>query len=278
MTEVTTTGLLEETYDHLKRRGTTEATIERVVAGEHLLMAEFSSADGETLAGVVHSPSDSYPDVDGLSIQAVIERALEDKADPEDRALGIAGLNALSAPFLDWQEGDPMDALDPAVETIGMVGMFSPAFGKFDGLDIRVVERFPADVSPPADLPPGVSVSVHGPEAAADAFADVAVVYVTGSTMIYGGIETYLAATPPDATFVLIGSTASFLPDAVFEAGVDVLAGAEVVDPALVGDRIAGETTVPELHGTGLKKGVLINEDARPLNGMSPAFGAVRTE
>lgn len=272
------TALLGDTLRALEERDAPEATVTRVVAGDSLLIAEFETTAGDRLAGVVHSPTDGYREVTGESARTLIERVLTDDPGVDDRALAVAALNALSAPFLDWGSGDPMEALDPSVSRIGMVGMFTPAFHKFDAVDIRVIERFPEDISPPTDLPESVSVSVFGPDEAEMAFEDTAVIFVTGSTLIYGGLERYLEAAPSNATVVLIGSSASFVPEAIFDAGVAVQAGAAVTDIDLVADRIAGRTTVPKLHGTGLEKGVLVNEASRPLSGFAPAFGSEERE
>lgn len=268
------TPLLRDTLEVLDARDAPRATVERAVAGSSLLLVEFLTTDGSRLAGVVHSPGDSYPTVTGRSARDLVDMALEPDALLETRALGVAALNALSVGFLDWDTGDPMESLDRSVTRVGMVGMFAPAFGKFDDLDIRVVERFPEDVTVPSDLPESVSVSLFGPGEAAAAFEDTSVVFITGSTLIYGGLETYLDVAPDHASVVLIGSSASMVPDVLFRAGVDILAGAAVTDIDLVADRIAGRTSVPELHGTGLAKGVIVDPAARPLDGFVSGFGS----
>ncbi|MXR22367.1 Rossmann-like domain-containing protein [Halobacterium bonnevillei] len=72
--------------------------------------------------------------------------------------------------------------------------------------------------------------------------------------MIYGGIERYLAAAPDAATVVCIGATASLLPDPLFDAGVDVVAGADVTDPAETRVAVADGACGTDLHDRGVRK------------------------
>ncbi|WP_435182703.1 Rossmann-like domain-containing protein [Halobellus sp. EA9] len=170
---------------------------------------------------------------------------------PPQRALGIATASALSAPLVDWQTGDPMALLDADVERIATVGLFGPAFRKFDGVEVRVIEREPIDDVPDPD---GVAVRTHTPAGADAALSDAAVVFVTGSALIYGGIDRYLAAAPAEATVIVIGATASFLPGPLFEAGVDVVAGASVTDRSRAREAVAAGACGTDLHDAGVEK------------------------
>lgn len=268
MSELTTTAILRDTFSSLQERGVPNPTVERIVTGDHVVLVSYTGPDGEELPGVVHAPGPPYPEIEGWTAAEVVNRAVEGDPTVQERALAVATLNALSVGHVDWASGDPMEALGPAVETVGMVGLFTPALGKFESVDIRVVERFPEDVSPPADLPPGVSVDLFGPEEATTAFDDVSVIFITGSTLVYGGLGGYLRAAPDSATVVLIGSSSSFVPTVLFEAGVDVVAGAVVADIDAVIDAIRAGATVPELHRSGLEKGLVRNEDGADFQGL----------
>jgi len=167
------------------------------------------------------------------------------------RAVGVATLNALSAPRVAWQTGDPMARLDPGVDVVVTVGLFRPAFRKFAGVEVRVVEREPVgDVT----APEGVRVCAFAPEETATAMDGADVVFVTGSTLVYGGIERYLAAAPESATVVCIGATASMLPEPFFDAGVDVLAGAAVDDVDAARAAVASGACGTDLHDSGVRK------------------------
>jgi len=242
------------------------ATDPQVTVGPRQVLVEVSApADGSAveagadpgeparLAGVAHRPPgtrEAWPAT--VAELASLSTAGEG---PLDRAVGIAALNALSAPRIDWRAGDPMAELGAGVETIATVGLFRPAFRKFGGRAVRVVER-----EPPApetiDAPADVAVSTYAPDECDGAFDGADVCFVTGSTLAYGGLDRYLAALSAAGvpSVVLIGATASFLPDPAFEAGVDVLAGARVTDPEGVRAGIRAGECGTDLHDRGLEK------------------------
>ncbi|MXV64164.1 hypothetical protein GS429_19260 [Natronorubrum sp. JWXQ-INN-674] len=179
-----------------------------------------------------------------------------------ETALGVATVNALSAPFIDWSEGDPMALVEPSVDTIATVGVFRPAFRKFSDVDVRVIER--RDVGA-VSAPDGVRVTTFRPSEATAAMADADVVFITGSTFVYGGLERYLEAAPATATVVLIGATASVLPEPTFDAGVDVLAGAAVTDPEGVREAVRAGACGTDLHDAGVRKVYTMVDEAAGL-------------
>ncbi|MFB6131137.1 MAG: Rossmann-like domain-containing protein [Salinigranum sp.] len=216
----------------------------------------------------VDPPSGAEPDASRRtwprSAAALSSLAVDAPAsDPLARAVGIATLNALSAPDVHWRPGDPMAALSPDVGVVATVGLFRPAFRKFGDVEVRVVERDPDRVD---DLPSGASASVYAPEECGSAFDGADVCFVTGSTLIYGGVDRYLAAlTAVEVPLVvLIGSTASFLPEPAFDAGVDVLAGARVTDPDRVREHATAGDCDTDLHDNGLEKGFVSAREELP--------------
>ncbi|ELY43875.1 Rossmann-like domain-containing protein [Natronorubrum sulfidifaciens] len=267
--------ILPTVVDRLRERGATdEATVAQITIGRSTLMVELAGVDGRAddgerekrrTAGLAHRPLGDEPSTADLDLETLLEWATQPPADSmPDRdagsmsdattlevALGVAAVNALSVPFLEWQTGDPMALLDSDVDTIATVGLFRPAFRKFSGVDVRVVERKPVgDVS----TPDGVTVTTYRPADAAAAMAGAEVVFITGSTFVYGGLEQYLEAAPETATVVVIGATASMLPEPAFTAGVTVVAGASVTDPSRVREAIRADACGTELHEAGVEK------------------------
>lgn len=236
-------------------------TIADVATGREMLYVEVERPDGTREAGMVHGPDVELPDVTGQDALAVVERAARPSADLGLRAVGIGALNALSRPFVDWRTGDPMSPDPDAVDVIAMVGLFGPVLEGYDDLEVRVLERDPDSVSLPDGLPPGVDATLHPPEAAPDVVPGADVLYVTGSTLLYGGIERYLDAASPDTVVVLVGATASFYPEPAFGAGVSAVAGAVVTDRTRVREVVAGPNCQDELHGNGLEKVYVAPED-----------------
>ncbi|MFD1599525.1 Rossmann-like domain-containing protein [Halobellus rarus] len=255
--------LLDAVRDRLRPRVTEATSVKRVTVGDAAVLVELT--DGEsTAAGLAHRPPGDPPETTGWTVESLLAGVSEDVADgtsasvTEDgskdrtaRALGIATMNALSAPIVDWRAGDPMALLSDDVERIVTVGLFAPAFRKFDDVTVNVIEREEIESVPDPD---GVRVEVFTPDETDAAMAGAEVVFVTGSAFVYGGVEAYLDAAPTSATVVVIGATASFLPDPLFEAGADVVAGATVTDAAGVRAALRRGACGTDLHDAGLRK------------------------
>ncbi|WP_255194424.1 Rossmann-like domain-containing protein [Natronobeatus ordinarius] len=271
-----TDSILRAVVDRLRANGATAATVERVTVGDGVVMVELL-ADGTAgddpprrLAGLAHRPPGPVPSATDRDVETLLEWATgavgpsPDGREDRDHgaiAVGVAALNALSAPFVDWQRGDPMALLESDVETITTVGLFRPAFRKFDDVEVRVIERDPVD---PASVsaPDGVAVSTFEPGEAEVAMDGASVVFVTGSAFVYGGVERYLEAAPASATVVLVGATASVLPGPAFDVGVDIVAGAAVVEPDRVREAIRQGACGTDLHDAGVAKVYAV--DGRP--------------
>lgn len=270
-TDTTGTGreVLRRALAAVRERTDRETTIRAVTAGPRQLLVD-ADVGGERTAGVAHRPEGQVPAVEpGADAVDVAGWAVDAGAESTVRAVGMATLNALSAPLIDWQVGDPMAALSADVSTIATVGLFRPAFRKFDAVDVRVIER---DFVGEVEAPPGVIVSTFAPEQAAEAIDGVNVLFVTGSSLVYGGLGRYLDAARDVPTVVLIGATASFFPAPAFAAGVTMLAGARVTDIAAVRAGIEAGDCGTDLHDLGLEK-VYVTAGDRPagldMNGLA---------
>lgn len=246
-----TARILEQVAAGLRDRAS-EATDARVTVGARVLLVEVVHPDHGRLAGLAHTPEGTLRPLDGASPTTLVERATAADASIE-RAAGVAALNALSVPDVDWRTGDPMAALSPDVDAVATVGLFRPAFRKFDDVEVRVVER-----DPPADVrsPPEVRVATYPPAECAAAFDGADVCFVTGSALVYGGVDRYLSALSAAgvAPVVLVGATASHRPEPAFDAGVDVVAGARVTDVDRVRERALAGDCGTDLHDAGVEK------------------------
>ena len=257
MTEARDRDLTEQILVRL-RDPASAATDPRVIVGERVVLVELVHPDHGTLAGVAHRPSGRPPASWPTTVSDLAELATDGALGSDAnlrRAVGLATLNALSVPFVDWQSGDPMAALDDSVDAIATVGLFRPAFRKFSDVTVNVVERDPPALAS-VSSPDGVTVETFSPDECAAAFAGTDVCFVTGSTLVYGGVERYLSALD-DADVplvVLVGATASFVPEPAFDAGVDLVAGARVVDHEDVRASVKAGDCGTDLHDHGLKK------------------------
>jgi hypothetical protein len=248
--------VVREVRDALTDRAVA-ATAPAVTVGDRTLLVSCRHPDHGVLAGVAHRPAG---DGEGArttdpTVTELARLATDAPLGTVDRAVGLATLNALSTPDVPWLAGDPMAALDASVETVATVGLFRPAFEKFDGVSVRVVERDVGSIDS-ASLPDEVPTTLFSPDEADAAFDGADVCFVTGSTLVYGGIEAYLTAAAGARVplVVVVGATASLLPGPLFDRGTDVVAGARVRDPEGVRARIAAGDCGTALHDVGLQK------------------------
>ncbi|MGA9401917.1 Rossmann-like domain-containing protein, partial [Haladaptatus sp.] len=88
------------------------------------------------------------------------------------------------------------------------------------------------------------------------AFSGADVCFITGSTLVYGGLDRYLSAlkSADVPLVVLVGATASFVPGPAFDAGIDLVAGARVRNPTSVRASVRAGDCGTDLHDSGLEK------------------------
>ncbi|MEF8781996.1 MAG: DUF364 domain-containing protein [Haloarculaceae archaeon] len=238
----------------------------QVTVGEGVVLVEVIHPAHGRLAGLAHRPEGALTDV-GVGVETASVPALVALATGGEtnlgRAVGVAALNALSAPDVDWRVGDPMAALSSDVETVATVGFFGPALRKFDAVAVRVVERDPPER---VDAPDSVAVELFAPENCETAFAGADLCFITGSALVYGGVDRYLSVLSDldVAPVVLVGATASLLPGPAFDAGVDVVAGARVTDPGGIREQVAGNDCATDLHEAGVEKVYVARDDRLP--------------
>jgi uncharacterized protein (DUF4213/DUF364 family) len=158
-------------------------------------------------------------------------------APPLKKAVGIAILNALSQscrkqiPGRGYTSESGTDVLDtlplPGAGYAVVVGALVPVIRRLmaRGKPFGILELDPrtlkADEQAVA-IPPGKADACVGK-------ADLLV--ITGTTLLNNTLEPMLALAKPEATVVVVGPTASMLPDAFFRRGVDVLGGDIVTSP-----------------------------------------------
>jgi hypothetical protein len=238
--------------------------IRSVAVGDELVLVETESG----AAGVAMCPEETVPSVAGESALDVAMRGAESEA-PASRAVGVAALNAIDPPTDPVPGLDPFRSLAPSVSRVAMVGLFAPVLKRLDAGHVDVFERDPSAMAVPEDLTEGLEVSMYAPERASDVLPAAEVVFITGSTLVWGGLETYLGAATPEQTVIVVGATASFVPDPLFEAGVGMVAGASVADAEVVRTAITDGQSEADLHDDGLSKWAVVDPDRSDLPGIA---------
>jgi uncharacterized protein (DUF4213/DUF364 family) len=222
-------------------------TIERVMIGVFFTGVKLSNGAG----GVSYTPVKDIPQavccpssagrifdpfkINGMKVTDVLA-GLTSK-EPIKASVAIATLNALSAYCWDQRLSDnyriqmDADALDavrlPDKSTIAVIGAFVPILRKLKSRGNKwwVIEQDPKTLK--SDEMKHFIPSDQSEKTIAT--ADVLI--VTGVTLLNHTLENILKVARRDAEIVVIGPTASMLPDALFARGVRVVGGVWVKKP-----------------------------------------------
>lgn len=250
--------ILKETLEQVRLRlgDVLEAlTVERVVLGLFFTGVKLSDGTG----GLCFTPIKAIPEAvccpssakamphSGKLQHRKATAYLEElfSGNPLKRTLGIAVLNALSS--VCWAKCPPegyrvitrADAIEEAVIPdegyVVVVGALVPAIKRLKqrGKPFGILELDPATLKPE-------ELAFHVPADQADAAVSRAdLLIITGTTLINDTLEGLLGKLKPEATAVLVGPTASMLPDAFFRRGITSIGGVLVTEADRVLDVIA---------------------------------------
>jgi len=172
--------------------------------------------------------------LDGSPVSGMIKYAL----DPNvlKSAIGVATLNALSQWVIESgdkreyeviKEKDGFDLLEiKPDETVTLIGAFGPYIRRLKGMGnpFFIVERSPQTLRPEE-----MKYFKSEPEMASAVEASE-VVIMTGTAVVNHTIDNLLSLIRDDQRTAIIGPTASMVPDAFFERGVDIMAGVRILD------------------------------------------------
>jgi len=189
------------------------------------------------------------------------------------KAISIAVLNALSetcwqkSPPQDYQVQSNIDALDvveiPAEAYVVVVGALAPFLKKLKKRDkpFTILEMDPSTLKA-NEMP----FYVHGSQAA-EIIPQADVLVITGTTLINDTLDDLLQLAKPEAYIVVVGPTASLLPDAFFKRGVDILGGISVTNPDELLDLLAEAGSGYHFFGKSAERTVI--------RGTAPALAEV---
>lgn len=249
--------LLRETsrdIGHILGDSIERLTVERVVLGLFFTGVKLSNGTGglcatplKSIPGAVCCPSSAraMPDSGRLKSRTAV-RFIEEmmEGNPLKRAMGIAVLNALSMTC--WERRPParysiksgVDAIDevviPDTAYVVVVGAILPVLRalKRRGRPFGILELDPT-VLKPDEIPHWIR-----PEQASAEVSQADLLLITGTTLINDTLEGLLGLRKPGARAIVMGPTASGLPDAFFRRGVEMLGGVKVTEPDRVLDVI----------------------------------------
>lgn len=218
-----------------------DAPVRSVLVGAHYT-AVCSRRCGlaSTLTGCLPHGEEKVRDVGRLHTKSARELAQYARsANPLEASIGMAALNSLLPP--DRSAAAELNALavlagKGAGKKVALVGHF-PFVHELERQvgTLWVLELCPADGDWPAN-------------AAADLIPQADVVGVTSSAFINHTFDGLLALCRPDAFVVALGPTTPFSP-VLFDHGIHVLAGSDVVDETLVLQALGQGASFREIPG-----------------------------
>jgi len=268
--------ILKETIEHirsiLKERMDT-ITVERVSIGLFFTGVKLSDGSG----GVCFTPIKEIPEavccpssanamprsgkLKGKTVASFIDRIDQNK--PVEKAISLAILNALSATC--WKEnppsgysfqtgGDPVDQFPISPEShVVVIGALVPYIKMLreGGYSFNILERDSRTLKVD-ELPYFVP-----PERAKYAIATADLLIVTGVTVLNDSIDEILSQIRPGAQVIIVGPTASMLPDAFFRRGVHAIGSITVTDSDQLLDILAEGGSGYHFYGKSAERLVL---------------------
>lgn len=241
--------ILNETAEHIRSILGNELDslkVERAVIGLFFSGVKLSNGEGgmcftpvKEIPEAVCCPSQAHAmpnsgKLNGQPVSYFIEEMTQGGA--LKKALGIAVLNALSS--ICWKKSppkdysfelgaDPLDNIEfPDDAYVVVVGALVPYLKKLKrrGRPFGILEKDTRTLKPD-ELPFYVP-----PEKANEAIAKANWLIITGTTLINNTLEDILSFSKPGAEIIVVGPTASMLPDAFFSRGVKAIGGVKVTD------------------------------------------------
>jgi len=163
--------------------------------------------------------------------------------DEVERAIALAAINALTDSV--WRRvgytpppaGNSLgDVVLGPQDHLGMIGFFPPLVKRVDGAGGRltVVEMNAEIVARQRERFPQVTITLDR-----TALAACNTVVGTSTMLLNDSLDEMLAAAPNASRFAVIGPSAGLWPDALFERGVTLLGGTQVVDGAAFAQSMA---------------------------------------
>ena len=210
--------ILEEEVEMLSRSAPSQLQVLKYAVKGRYIAVQLSSG----ACGLAYYPRDTAQQHPHMSDHDALSSAkLALSEDLGEKSLGIAVVNALSTAFyteLRVKLGNPLNLISVEGRVVAMVGYFQPLLRRFyKAKELRIVERKSIE-------------GVYPPSRAEEALKGASIVLITGSSLVYGGMEEYLRYSGGAETVIVMGPTSSMLPEPFFKKGAHIVAGFRVTD------------------------------------------------
>jgi uncharacterized protein (DUF4213/DUF364 family) len=184
---------------------------------------------------------------------------------PFSDVVRLATLNALSVPFL-MDRGDAAGAVDDITDypqcfvdkKICMAGPIIPTLKRLQERGIRNVTIIGSKEAAKEESNFGNYVA---PEKAPEALAACDTAVFPGASIADGTIEHLIRCTSRNATLIVVGPTAGFIPDPLFRRRVAIIGTVTVTDSDLALDLLSEGATAQQLFKRCLRKIMVIHPE-----------------
>jgi uncharacterized protein len=245
-------------------------SIERLIVGVFCTGVKLSNGHG----GIAYTPPESIqragtrilkghkPLIRGMRADESIAGGVPG---PFSDIIRLATLNALSVPFLinnrhiDNTVDDVTDYPQFFVEKkICMVGAIIPTLRRLKELGIRNVTIIDRKEATRAESDFGNFIPI---EKTAEALASCDTAIFTGASIANGTIEYLIRCASKNATIIVVGPTAGFIPEPLFRRRVSIIGTVAVTDSDLALELLSEGAGAYQLFKRCLRKIILINPD-----------------
>ena len=265
--------ILDEAAETLRARYGDELdalVIERVVVGVFFVGVKLSNGRG----GVAYTPPEivrsagnrilreNTPTIRGMRLAAVMAGDLHS---PFAAVIRLATLNALSVPFFEDgsyrvdTSGDvsrfPELFRDRRVCMVGAIIPLLKRLKKLGAAEVAIIDR---KQETQAEAKAGYGAFVP-PEHTAETLARCTTAVFTGAAIANGTIEQLLHLVPEDAAIAIVGPTAGFVPEPLFQRNVAMVGTVVVTDSNSALDVLAEGGGGYRLFGGCVRKVNLLN-------------------
>ena len=175
----------------------------------------------------------------------------------------LAAINAVSAELIEnsdykiIEDKDPIDLVDlNGNKTVCVVGAFHTYIRNIADTSAKLIILELNEKAVPDDYK-----KYYVPaEKASEVFPGSDVIIITGSTLMNNTIDNILDILPPNKLVIIVGPTASIIPDILFKKGINIIGSTRIIDADKVFHAVSEGAAGYHLFRYGAQKICIVNE------------------
>lgn len=256
-----TTSIFDLALERAKKLVDNNVYVKRFLIGKSLVFCELS----DNAVGVIRNFLKKGDEFKFFVPGSIHDKKVLDILDTKyseypDKLVQLAVISAISSKYLEkyaYNYGDAIDFVDYTSKKIVLIGYFESYASKFknEDLEFKIIELYKNE------LPMSMYKYYVSWRSCYNILATSDIVIITGSTLLNDTLETAISLCKKDAKKILVGPSASFFPDLLFNNKIDIIGTISVQDPNYAYKIISEGGTPKHLFKLSVaKKIVLTNE------------------